>query len=70
MRIIVAKKDVTEKEVVIHSLRHESLSAVGASGSILDVAAVAGHRSFNSGRAYVHPSMEQAERVSDALKGP
>jgi hypothetical protein len=34
----------------------------------MDVAAVAGHKSFETARTYVHPTREQVERVAAALE--
>jgi hypothetical protein len=68
LRMISDRHGIPKSEVVIHSLKHGSLTALGEAGcSAVDIAMVGGHKSIESSQPYLHPGRAQGERVSQVL---
>jgi hypothetical protein len=71
LRGVSERHGVARECVVIHSLKHGALTALGAQGATeVDIALVGGHKTIESSRPYLHPSDKQGERVSSLLGVP
>jgi hypothetical protein len=68
MRDISTGHGADPKDVVIHSLKHGALSALGAAGaSSDDIATAGGHRTIESSVPYLHPDVDQGRHNSEIL---
>jgi len=68
MRAISSRHGADPKDVVVHSLKHAALSALGRAGaSSVDIAAAGGHKTIESSVPYLHPDADQGRRNSEIL---
>jgi hypothetical protein len=68
LRRVASRHGVEGKNVVIHSLKHGSLSALGQAGAnVVDIATAGGHKTIESSVPYLHPDEEQGRRNSETL---
>ena len=68
MRSISSRHGADPKDVVIHSLKHGALSALGGAGaSAVDIAMAGGHKTIESSVPYLHPELDQGRRNSEIL---
>lgn len=68
IRRISTAHGVNPKDVVIHSLKHSALTALGEAGaSAVDIAMAGGHKTIESSVPYLHPGLAQGRRNSEAL---
>jgi site-specific recombinase XerD len=68
MRAISSRHGADPKDVVVHSLKHAVLSALGSAGaSSVDIATAGGHKTIESSVPYLHPDMDQGRRNSEIL---
>jgi hypothetical protein len=59
MRAISSRHGADPKDVVVHSLKHAALSALGSAGaSSVDIATAGGHKTIESSVPYLHPDMD------------
>jgi hypothetical protein len=66
MRAISSRHGADPKDVVVHSLKHAALSALGGAGaSSVDIATAGGHKTIESSVPYWHPNMDQGRRNSE-----
>ena len=70
LRSVASRHGILPRNVVIHSLRHGSLSALGQAGaSAVDIATAGGHKTIESSVPYLHPDEEQGRRNTEILGG-
>ena len=68
MRAISTAHGVDPTNVVIHSLKHGSLTALANAGaSSVDIAMAGGHSTIESSVPYLHPGVDQGRRNSEIL---
>jgi hypothetical protein len=68
LRHVASRHGVERKNVVIHCLKHGSLSALGQAGAnAIDIATAGGHKTIESSVPYLHPDEEQGRRNSKML---
>ena len=68
MRRISTAHGVNSADVVIHSLKHGSLTALANAGaSSVDIAMAGGHSTIESSVPYLHPGVDQGRRNSEIL---
>jgi hypothetical protein len=68
MRTISTGHGADPKDVVIHSLKHGALTALGGAGaSAVDIAMAGGHKTIESSVPYLHPELDQGRRNSEIL---
>jgi hypothetical protein len=68
MRGISTAHGADPKDVVIHSLKHGALTALGEAGaSAVDIAMAGGHKTVEASVPYLHPEVAQGRRNSETL---
>jgi hypothetical protein len=68
LRRVAARHGVEKRNVVIHCLKHGSLTALGEAGAnAIDIATAGGHKTIESSTPYLHPSEDQGRRNAEIL---
>ena len=68
LRRVAARHGVDKQNVVIHCLKHGSLTALGGAGAnALDIATAGGHKTIESSTPYLHPSEDQGRRNAERI---